>query len=209
MELKQVVEALRPYKVSTVGWIRDERDGSISWRRASSKFHQYSHIMNMATIIGRHLSDRPIGGVAMGVSVRHFRPPPTSIGVLMFWAMGSDQHASQEHWSSSTIKIRDLAPVPVDDLCFIYLFFYQSYDEEPRPRVREPQEVSMQPVELGDEDPMDLEDVTLDVKRKGPETRTVTLGAENKKQRTELLVQSIYNMDFEKPDHYLDIPWVS
>ena len=203
VELKQVAEALRPYKVSTVGWIRDERDGSISWRRASSEFNQYKHIMNMATTVGRHLSDRPVGGIAIGVGVRHFRPPPTSIGVLLFWAMGSDQHASQEHWSSSTIKIRDLAPVPVDDLCFIYLFFYQSYDEEPRPPVRETPEVSMRPVELDDEDPMELEDITLDVKRKGPETRTVTLGPESKKQRTELLVQAIYNMDSEKPDHYL------
>ena len=150
-------------------------------------------IMAKATTTARHLSDRPFGGIAFGQGVRHLRPPPHSIGVLFFWQHGSSQYASQEHWSSSTIRLKDLVPFPPEDLCFMYLFYYNHMEDEPRPATKEPPDMPMTPMELESTEPaMDTSDL-LDSKRKGPESRTVVLGPENKRAHTDYLVMAVVN----------------
>ena len=192
-ELRSVAEGQRPYKVSVVGWLLDCRDGRHFWRRSSHLFPQYEDIMSKATTTARHLSDRPFGGIAFGQGVRYLRPPPHSIGVLFFWQHGSSQYASQEHWGSSTIRLKDLVPFPPEDLCFMYLFYYNHMEDEPRPVTKEPPELPMTPMELDSNEPaMDTSDL-LDAKRKGPESRTVFIGPENKRARTDYLVMAMVN----------------
>lgn len=210
-QLRKRAEAQRPYKVSIVGWVMDRADGQQVWRRASSSFPQYEEIMEYATLVARHFSDRPFGGVAIGQGVRHLRPPPHSIGVLLLWAQGSEQYASQEHWSSTTLKIKDMVPFPVEDACFVYLFYYNHVGEEVRPTaVKEPTDaIPTVPMELDSLEPaMDTSDL-IDHKRKGPETRTVIIGQESKKQRTDSLVLKTLNSDHDDIDYLHQLHWLA
>ena len=185
-ELFKAAEEQRPYKISIVGWVLDTGDGKHTWRRSSCLFPRYEDMMDSAKKVARHFSDRPFGGVAFGQGVRSLRPPPHSVGVLMFWATGSDQYATQEHWESSTIKLKDLVPFAVDDLCFVYLYFYNHMEEEPRKTtsVDAPATpIPTVPMELETLEPdMDTTDL-IDYKRKGPEKKKVVIGTEAKKQR--------------------------
>ena len=177
-ELFKAAEEQRPYKISIVGWVLDTGDGKHTWRRSSCLFPRYEDMMDSAKKVARHFSDRPFGGVAFGQGVRSLRPPPHSVGVLMFWATGSDQYATQEHWESSTIKLKDLVPFAVDDLCFVYLYFYNHMEEEPRKTtsVDAPATpIPTVPMELETLEPdMDTTDL-IDYKRKGPEKRKLLL----------------------------------
>ncbi|CAE7429695.1 PLA2G7, partial [Symbiodinium necroappetens] len=213
-QLRKRAEAQRPYKVSIVGWVMDRADGQQVWRRASSSFPQYEEIMEYATLVARHFSDRPFGGVAIGQGVRHLRPPPHSIGVLLLWAQGSEQYASQEHWSSTTLKIKDMVPFPVEDACFVYLFYYNHVGEEVRSMaVKEPSDViPTVPMELDSLEPaMDTSDL-IDHKRKGPETRTVIIGQESKKQRTDsldsLVLKTLNSEDYDI-DYLHQLYWLA
>ncbi|CAE7218696.1 unnamed protein product [Symbiodinium sp. CCMP2592] len=209
-ELRTMAEAQRPYKVSIVGWILDHSDQQHVWRRSSSSFSQYEEIMQHATAASRHFSDRPFGGVAIGQGVRHLRPPPHSVGVLMLWAQGAEQYVFEEHWDSSIVKIKDMVPFPVEDACFLYFFFYNHVEDEVRPSSLKGSgdSIPLVPMELDSTEPaMDTSDL-IDHKRKGPETRSVVLGPEDKKQRTDALVlQALYagghDIDYLQQLHWL------
>ena len=95
-DLRKVAEEQRPYRVTIVGWVVDRTADTASWREASSSFQHYESIMEKASVVATHFSDRPFGGIAMGQGVRSFRPPPHTVGVILVWAMGSEQYASQE-----------------------------------------------------------------------------------------------------------------
>ncbi|CAE7719225.1 unnamed protein product, partial [Symbiodinium necroappetens] len=198
-----IAEEQRPYKVSVVGWLLDCRDGQHLWRRASNMFPQYEDVMAKATLVARHLSDRPFGGIAFGQGVRYLRPPPHSIGILMFWSLGANQYASQEHWSSTTIKLKDLVPFEVESLCFVYLYYYHHMEDEPRPSAKIETESSTAPMELESLEPSMDSTELMDVKRKGPETRTVVLGPESKRLRTDLLVMAAVNETELEAERYL------
>ena len=209
--LRKRAEEQRPYKVSIVGWIMGRADGQHVWRRASSSFPQYEEIMEYASTVAKHFSDRPFGGVAIGQGVRHLRPPPHSIGVLMLWAQGSLQYSSQEHWSPATLKIKDMVPFPVEDACFVYLFYYNHFDDEVRPTATKEflEPMPTVPMELDSLEPaMDTTDL-IDHKRKGPETRTVIIGQENKKQRTDSLVLRAMNSDEYDISYLHQLHWLA
>ena len=75
----------------------------------------------------------------------------------------------------------------------MYLFYYNHMEDEPRPATKEPPDMPMTPMELESTEPaMDTSDL-LDSKRKGPESRTVVLGPENKRARTDYLVMAMVN----------------
>ena len=202
-DLRGMAEEQRPYKVSIVGWLLNCQDGQHLWRRASNMFPHYEDVMAKATLVARHLSDRPFGGIAFGQGVRYLRPPPHSIGILMFWSLGASQYASQEHWSSTTIKLKDLVPFEVESLCFVYLYYYHHMEDEPRPAAKIETESSTAPMELESLEPTMDSTELMDVKRKGPETRTVVLGPESKRLRTDLLVMAAVNETELEAERYL------
>ena len=125
----------------------------------------------------------------------------------MLWAQGAEQYVFEEHWDSSIVKIKEMVPFPAEDACFLYFFFYNHVEDEVRP-LSAKETVDTIPMELDSTEPsMDTSDL-IDLKRKGPETRTVTLGPEDKRQRTDALVlQSLYfeshHIDYLQQLHWL------
>ena len=101
----------------------------------------------------------------------------------------------------------------MDDLCFVYLYFYNQMEEEPRqPTAVETSSTSIPtvPMELEATEPaMDTTDL-IDHKRKGPESRTVVIGSESKNQRTEALVlATLSNCDLNVEDYVRQYSWMA
>ena len=189
---KNVIETLSPYKAVTIGWVPEVKNGCTTWRRASTTSLSYDEAWTRLVSLSKAISNRNVGGIIMGQAIRTVHPPRGTVGVLLVWKASQDSYACHEHNNDDPITVKKVTAIPIDEVAFLYLYFVVTVDYEPAPSLKvvpsegaidhqEPMQVD-KPVETpSDGDgPMDVD---RDLKRKGPDSRTVVLGPESKRER--------------------------
>ena len=202
--LKDLTMSLSPYKVVTVGFIREYKDGVITRRQSSSSSLILDDVWKHVVKVANALSDRTVGGVMMGQAVRALHPPKASIGVMFLWSSdGDDEGAIHEHLDDSHLIMKKITTLPNDKLAFLYFFYYSDSNWEPTTRpVATPSAPPPEPMALDSgEDEMPNSTVnegdtfpgeeTMSLKRKGLDTRTIVIGPERKRSKLEYLMKII------------------
>ena len=103
-------------------------------------------------------------------------------------------YAIQEHKSDRHLQMKKITNHAREDTCILYFYYYNvTYTEENRSAVdrrqQEQPDTSMKSVTTSSDNPMDS--VMESKKRKGPETRTVVLAPEKKRQKMEYLKKDV------------------
>ncbi|CAK9078864.1 1-alkyl-2-acetylglycerophosphocholine esterase [Durusdinium trenchii] len=157
-----------------------KRDGK--WRFFPREDDHATKIMLWVQYIYKGLSKHQVHGALLGRSLRNIKPPSNTVGHLISWIHGGQGYAVQEHFSDGFLKMKRVSNYSREEMCTIYLFHYH-----PDP-VEEP---ASQSTINKDDDKMDV-NVPDDrgEKRDAPETRTVVMAPEKKRQR-------IYNVKKE------------
>ena len=220
LELQKLAEQMSPYKAVTIGWVPITKNGLTTWTRASSSSLAYKDLWPRVVSLARSLSSHNVGGIMAGQSIRSLHPPKGSVGVLLMWNRGERQYACHEHNNDQAITFKKITARPIETLVFLYTYYFVNVEYRPHAEMKvipsegtldrdHPIEVD-QPAETAsstgdatmpmsspspsDESvPMDMEEAGDDRKRKGPETRTVTLGPESKRSRVSSLVHLVYS----------------
>ena len=223
--LRCLVEKISLYKVMTVGWIVERKEGATMWRRSATSSLSYQetwgHIVSVESV-ARALSRRAVGGALFnmfGQSIRSFVPPKGTIGVLLYWKLGEAGLNFHEHTSDQVIVMKKITTESVERTAMIYVYYYAFPEYEAKkdmsvlpPEGYDDPDVPMDgdggtPMSLGEStptsttspttsspepsspQPMDEEEEpSRGEKRKGPETRTVTLAPETKRSKLEELL---------------------
>ena len=211
-KLQKLVEKLSPYKVTTIGWLTERQGDLTLWRRASTSSLAFTETWSRITNVGKALSQHNVAGGMLGQGVKTLHPPTGSIGVLIMWTCGQGEYTCYEHTNDQPITMKKVTTKNIDNLAFVYVYYYISIDYEPVRDIKVvPSEGAVddnnhQPMDLDSNSPrtttptssttspmststptLDVDDLSL--KRKGPESRTVTLGPEAKKTKLEAMLE--------------------
>ena len=83
------------------------------------------------------MTKRQLHGCILGKALRSFKPPSTTTVILITWIHGGRSYAVQERKSDWHLKIKKITMHPREEVCLLYLFYYQSQlaeEEGPVPR---------------------------------------------------------------------------
>ena len=156
------VENMSEYKVFLYGWIRKRNS---TWVRLPKNNDEAINILAKADTVSKALTHRTLHGVLFGRALRAMKPPAGTIGTLLTWIHGGRSYAVQEHNTDNHLQMKKISNHNKEDICVLYLFYYINVSEE-----------VMNPNVHPKKDPVSK-------KREGPETRTVVLSPEKKRQR--------------------------
>eukprot|EP00435_Cladocopium_sp_Y103_P054461 s380_g17.t1 len=198
------VESLTDYKIYLYGWVRDRKN---QWVQTPKNNEEVNRIMQRAVTISTAITKRQLHGCILGKALRSFKPPFNTTGILITWIHGGRSYAVQEHKSDRHLKLKKITMHPREETCIFYMFYYntQLAEEEgtlPRKPVSDTSSsTAMQPSLVSDGTAsMDAENVSK--KRDGPESRSVVLAPERKKQKIEFV-----RKDYEFIRNYYCHPW--
>ena len=189
---KNIIETLSPYKAVTIGWVPEIKHGCTSWRRSSTTSLSYEEAWKRLVSLAKAISNRNVGGVIMGQGLRTVCPPRGTVGVLLLWKAGHDGYTCHEHNNDDPITMKKITAMTIDEVAFLYLYFVVSVEYEPGPSLKiVPSEGALEPSEpmqvdtqaTAPEEHDDTMEVDRDVKRKSPDSRTVVIGPESKRER--------------------------
>eukprot|EP00435_Cladocopium_sp_Y103_P053746 s991_g17.t1 len=176
--LMRYVESLSDYKLYIYGWLR-RKNGS--WIKLPKDDYQSKQVMTWASLVSASMRETPLHGIMMGKSLKSFKPPNNTTGTLIVWLRGGRDYAVQEHNSSNHLRAKKFSTYAKEDLCVIYFFYYQETATEDTQIIEDKPKKESQPTDHQSTSSMDID---KEKKRPGPETRTVTLAPEKKKQKT-------------------------
>ena len=177
-KLMVYVENMTEYKVYLYGWIMKRNS---TWVKLPKNNHDATEVLGKASTVAKGLSHRELHGILFGRALRSMKPPAGTSGILLTWLHGSRNYAIQEHHSDGHLQIKKFSTYQREDLCVIYFFFYhQSMTEDGITTSRQPHPHSSTRKTETDQ-PMEEEPPCR--KRDGPDSRTVVIAPEKKKQK--------------------------
>ena len=191
--LMKFVESLSDYKINIFGWLRRNRDGR--WYKTPKETPGVQNVMQWAEEVSSSMTRSTLHGIMVGKSIRTFKPPTNTTGALITWLVGGKNYAVQEHKTANHLKMKKISNHAKEDTCIIYFYYYQAQLGEPEAPMKK---TEVKKIENDVHEDMDLDKENK--KRFGPETRTVVIGPERKKQRTMMMQRDI---EFLKL-HYAD-----
>ena len=183
--LMRYTEGLSDYKVYIIGWIRKGKDGR--WTKTPKETPMITNIMQWADKISKAMTKATLHGVMMGRSLRTFKPPNNTHGKLFTWIQGGKAYSAQEHKNSNHLRMKKISNYVRENLCVMYFFYYQ--DMEPEETTSLPRPTTSDSDAPKENDKMDTD--RQSVKRDGPETRTVVLAPEKKKQKIAMMKKDV------------------
>jgi len=200
--LQQEAEECLPFKPHTLGrLLKNDARGQHFIdipKDGSEKADELLEVARRYILI--HYESLGISGIRYGRGLRAVPVPKYSRGVLVMWTAKSSTMAFVEHNSDTSLRIKDYVNKEIEDVCFIYFFGYLKMNqEEETPAVpisrQTPKKDSMDTSStttrtMVEED----EEMNVDLKRKGPETRTVVIAPEKKKMRTYFQSQELLHL---------------
>ena len=183
--LQQLAEQCTPYRYHGVGKIfkKNSITGLFEWHQFPEDldFTENSTIRDIR-LVSQHFSMHQCHGVRYGRAVKTIYVPLHTKGILLSWPAGSKEYVLTEHLTDQHISLKKDVGKMLDNICFIYLYYYVFLEGSDTPVTSSSRQPPSQTM------PMDLQEPRSDpVKRDGPETRTVVIGPENKKQRIQLV----------------------
>ena len=191
-KLMRYVEAMSDYKVYLYGRIRNKQD---KWVKLPKDNEEANRFLQKAITVSKAMTKRDLNGCLFGRALRSFKPPSNTSGILLTWITGGRNYAVQEHKSDRHLQLKKITNDPREDTCILYFYYYNvNYVEENRDagkqRVEEEvPDTSMKSVTTSSEATM--ESVLESKKRDGPETRTVVLAPERKKQKMDYVKKDV------------------
>ena len=190
-QLMKFVEGLSDYKINIFGWLRRSRDGR--WYKTPRETPGMQNVMQWAEEVSKPMTRSTLHGIMVGKSIRTFKPPTGTTGTLITWLIGGKNYVVQEHKTANHMKMKKISNHAKEDTCLIYFYYYQVELGEPDAAPKKKVEVKNMEIETAEDMDVDKENR----KRLGPETRTVVIGQERKKQKIMMM-----QLDIEFLKHY-------
>ena len=188
--LMKYVEAMSDYKVYIYGWIRNKQD---KWIKLPKENDEANRFLQKAILVSQAMTKRELNGCMFGKALRSFKPPSNTTGILLTWIVGGRRYAVQEHKSDRHLRLKKITNHPREETCILYFYYYNTVyagDADNNVEVKkEIQDTSMRSVTTSLDTTM--ETVIENKKREGPETRTVVLAPEKKRQKMEYLKKDV------------------
>ena len=191
-KLMRYVEAMSDYKVYLYGWIRNKQD---KWVKLPKDNEEANRFLQKAIVVSKAMTKRDLNGCLFGRALRSFKPPSNTSGILLTWIIGGRNYAVQEHKSDRHLQLKRITNYPREDTCVLYFYYYNlNYVEENRDAGKQQGEeevpdTSMKSATTSSEATM--ESVLESKKRDGPETRTVVLAPERKRQKMDYVKKDV------------------
>ena len=149
---------MSPYKCVVVGWVPEFKDNVTIWRRASTTSLIYAEAWSKVVSLSKVLSTNNVGGVIAGHSVRSVHPPKGSVGVLIYWTVGSNDHGFHERNNDNPIVMKKITAMDYEKIALLYVFYYINVEHVPEGRLK------VLPSEgyddVGDTAPMEVDEAT-------------------------------------------------
>ena len=193
--LMQSTEACVPFRIDTFGHIKNS---SSKWTLLPKAMDpkQRQGILDDIVKAASFLTSKECHGIRVGVGLKKMITPAGTTGTLVAWKKHTVRISIVDNPRGTHMATTNIRMTGREDMCFIYFYSYAADFVEPPPSDWLPRGTPMEEAPLVPTDPPSAtrsspETITesMDVdpassKRDGPESRTVTLGPENKKQRT-------------------------
>ena len=178
-KLMKVTESMVDYKIHFYGWLLKKT--TKTWYKVPKENEFANRIMSWAEEVSKAMTKRTLHGIMMGKSMKTFKPPNNTTGTLVVWLNGGGSYSVQEHKNSNHLQMKKVSNYVREDMCMIYFYYYNMDYVEDTTENKLKKTIDGTPSKSSD-DAKEME-VEQERKRAGPETRTVTLGPEKKKQK--------------------------
>ena len=121
------------------------------------------------------------------------KPPAGTIGTLITWIHSGRNYSIQEHKTDNHLRMKRISNHNKEDICTLYFFYYIMVSEEAiHPNVHPKKENTEEKPEAPElSSPTPMEEDPQSRKREGPESRTVILSPEKKKQKVAYIKNEI------------------
>ena len=226
-DVMKVIEHVPPMSKRMLGYIPEQKPTGTVWRQVPNADHFDENLYQKAKMISSSLTTRSLSGIIYGCQLKFIRPPNNTTGYLITWTSGSMKYSIMEHWSSTNIKAKKIMTQKEEDLCVLYLYYHVLNQEEETSEAwrkstmtddaamdqqdGSQQDEGMESVRAA-EDPEGMSTSTtseahlpsLPQKRDGPETRTVVIAPETKRQRLDLWASHSVYYNMSSLHHLLD-----
>ena len=199
--LMKFVEGLSDYKVSFFGWLRRYRDGR--WYKTPRETPGVKKVMEWAETTSKAMTKKTLHGIMVGKAIKNFKPPSNTTGTLVTWLIGGKNYAVQENGNANHLKMKKISNYAKEDMCMVYFYYYNEANVEGPVSITDQMkksETTAVPME-------DSEPAGSGTKRTGPESRTVVIAPEKKKQRIAMVRRDLeflksFYMDTTPRDAY-------
>ena len=211
--MKEVVESSTPYRPFTMGEVYIENNNEAKMVKFPKTESPTTNAMlsNAKIFLQYHYVNFVLHGIKFGKGMKTIMVPRYSKGVMITWPEGSYGIAITEHNSDAHLHIKEYLNRNVDKLCHLYFYGYVFHQNEENNMPFKITKRKM-PEQLPLPEAQDLPDTEMeepeDNKRKGPDSRTVVLAPEKKKQRIQwtsrdLLYQRSLWWMLQRPKKYV------
>ena len=187
-KLMRYVEGLSDYKVYIMGWIRKGKDGK--WTKTPKESPLTKNVMQWADKVSNAMTRAPLHGLMMGRSLRTFKPPNNTHGKLFTWLQGGRTYSVQEHKNSNHLRLKKISNHAREDLCVLYFYYYQDTGPEETSSLTRPTTSEEKERKENNGGEMDVDNQSSK-KRDGPETRTVVIAPEKKRQKIAMMQKDV------------------
>ena len=187
MKLQKMVEECAPHKMHIIGQLMkiDTKQHTRQVQQVPIQMTPQDHqVLEQAIAVGKLLTKRFLHGICYGKAMKNIYVPKYSKGILICWPEGSQQMT--EHNSDQHLKLKKVLHRNHDHVCFIYFYYYIIYSEEVPPAATSARTTN-EAMDVNDNDDSKM-DTSENKKRESPETRTVVLAPEKKRQRIEFVI---------------------
>ena len=199
--MKKVVEQCTPYRPYTMGEVmkvENHETKVIKFPREESPAATQM-LKDARAFLDFHYDRVTLHGVRYGKGMKTIMVPRYSKGTLITWSEGLLGIAVVEHNTDSHIHVKELFNKEIDKLCHLYLYGFVNLETEENsipmrisrrvvPEALQPGEDQGEAMSTSSPTSLDHEADAADEshKRKDPDSRTVVIAPEKKKQRTDL-----------------------
>ena len=193
--LMQSTEACVPFRMDTFGHLKNA-SGKWSLLPKTMDPKQRQVILDDIVKASSFLTNKECHGIRVGVGLKKMLTPPGTTGTLVAWQKHTVRMSIIDNPRGTNMATTNIRMTGREDMCFIYFYSYAADFVEPpisdwMPRgtpmeesplvPSSPPSMKQEPIQVSNDEPRDL--MPSSSKRDGPESRTVTLGPESKKQR--------------------------
>ncbi|CAL1138133.1 unnamed protein product [Cladocopium goreaui] len=180
--LMRYVESLVDYKIYTYGWLQ-RRNGA--WVKLPKDDYHIKQVMAWATTVSTSMRKATLHGIMMGKSLKTFKPPHNTTGTLVVWLRGGANFSIQECHNANHLKAKKFSTYAKEEICIIYFYYYNPIIEgENAIEEKQKQPPSTKLNDDGQQPAASMDVDKENKKREGPDSRTVVIAPERKKQKT-------------------------
>ena len=193
-KIMKYTESISSYKPILHGWVTDKMN---RWIRLPKDNDTAIKVMQWAADAYSMLDKSECHGCILGKALRHLQPPKGTVGHLITWIHGGVNYAIQEHNSDNNMIMKKITNYAREDICIMYLFRYVTKISEDMERSSQKMPTtSLEPMQVTPphhegQEPEDMDVERHGEKREGPDSRTVTIAPERKKQKTMLVKKDL------------------